>query len=188
MLFVTGCIAWTSVAIVFGAALFDELRRPVVQGAGPLALLLTLAATQVTGAPLARTLPQTRGVTAMVSGVSAILLGLRFPVDALAIAGILLLGTGIGIVHRTALLALTQGSASARQGAVASLYAAVTYAVAALVVLGGGSLGSRIGLLPVAEGALLSVALVALACSPWTPRLGETAPDMLVRRDAVRRT
>ncbi|MFI5426600.1 hypothetical protein [Aeromicrobium sp. UC242_57] len=110
-------------------------------------------------------------MSATASGIVIILLGAWLRADVLAIVGFAVLGAGIGTGSRTALVALTKGSGPAQQGALASLYAAVCYAVAAVVVTTVGLVGMLTGLVPAVVGALATFGIMALTAATWAPRV-----------------
>jgi MFS family permease len=175
-LLVTGAVAWTgvSVAVVFGATVFAELHQPLVQAIGPFLLLCASAVAQLSSRSIARIAGWASGMLAVTAGIAGILAGAWIRADLPALAGFAILGAGIGIAYRAALVALTRGAAAARQGALASLYAAVTYSVAAAVVALVGWVGNLTGLVPAAIGALATLGVAAIAATAWAPRLRDT--------------
>jgi hypothetical protein len=179
--FATGALAWVgiSVAVVFGATVFDELGRPLVRAVGPVLLLVASSASQLAGPALSRVAPRASGVLAIAWGVTALLVGAWLRLDGLAVAGFVLLGAGIGVAYRTALVTLTRGVSPARQGALASRYAATAYAAAAVTVAAVGRAGDMTGLVPAVAAALAVLGVLALAAVTWAPRLRDTV-------DAVR--
>ncbi|GAB3600292.1 MFS transporter [Microbacterium tumbae] len=182
----TGCVGWVgvSVAIVFGATIFADLDQPIVRAAGPALLLGASAVAQLMSPGIARIAPWASGLLAMAVGAAGVIGGAALRIDALALPGFALLGVGIGLSYRAGLVTLTRGAAPARHGALSSLYAAVTYAAAALVVLSVGWVGNATGVVPAALGALALTGVLALATLLWAPRLRDTV-DHTAR--AVRR-
>jgi MFS family permease len=172
----TGCVGWVgvSVAIVFGATTFADLDQPLVRAMGPTLMLGASATAQLASPALARIAPRWIGLTPLALGVAGILGGAGLRLDALALSGFALLGAGIGVSYRAGLVALTRGETPARQGALSSLYAAVSYAAAAAAVLLVGWMGSAIGVVHAALGALAVTGLVAVAALAWAPRLRDT--------------
>ena len=172
----SGTIAWTSISIaaVFGAPIFNELNMPSVQTLGPILLVCGSAAGQLLSPALARLAPWVSGTVTMAAGVGFILAGAYFRIDPVAIGGFVVIGAGIGVAYRAALVMLTRGADPARQGASASLYAAITYAVAALVVLAIGWIGNTTGLVPATIAALVLTGVLAMAALAFSPRLGAT--------------
>jgi hypothetical protein len=175
-MFASGAIAWTgvSVAVVFGATVFNELDQPLVRTAGPLVLLIAMAAAQLSSRAIARIAPRASGVLLMSAGVTGILTGAWLRADTPAIAGFALLGAGTGIAYRATLVALTHGATPARQGALASLYAAITYTVAATVVLVVGWIGNMTGLIPATVATLAALGVSTIVLAAWTPRSRDT--------------
>lgn len=175
----TGCVGWVgvSVAIVFGATIFADLDQPTVRAVGPALMLGTSAAAQIASPWFAQIAPWLSGLVAMAAGVAGVIGGAALRLDALALIGFALFGAGIGVSYRAGLVALTRGSPPARQGALSSLYAAVTYAAAAIVVLTVGWIGNLTGVLPAVLGALAAAGVAALAALLWAPRLQDTADD-----------
>ncbi|WP_406724498.1 MFS transporter [Streptomyces sp. GD-15H] len=174
-LFVPGIIVWTcvSLAAVFSATLFDELDMQAARAIGPVVLPCATAAVQL-GAPLVlRLAPRSSGMLATTGGILVILVGAWFRADLLSILGFVALGVGVGTGYRTALVALTKGSNAARQGALASLYAAASYSIAAAVVTVVGLVGNLTGLVAAVCGTLAVFGALALSVSAWAPRASD---------------
>lgn len=147
---------------------------PSVQGLGPILLVCGSAAGQLLSPSLARSAPWISGTITMATGAALILGGAYLRADSVAISGFVVIGAGIGIAYRAALVMLTRGSDPARQGATASLYAAITYAMAALVVLVIGWIGNTTGLVPATVAALTITGALAIAALVFSPRLRGT--------------
>ncbi|WP_127817738.1 MFS transporter [Microbacterium sp. CPCC 204701] len=175
----TGVIGWfgVSVAIVFGATIFADLGQPVVRAVGPALMLGASAVAQLASPWFARVAPWMSGLVAMAVGAAGIVAGAMTGVDVLALIGFALLGAGIGVSYRAGLVALTRSSSPARQGALSSLYAAVTYAGAAVIVLAVGWIGNMTGIVVAALGAVAFAGVAALVALTWAPRLRDTADD-----------
>lgn len=175
-LLVTGSIAWIalSIGVVFSATIFAELGQPLVQAIGPALLLIASGACQLASPLLTRAAPWMSGVLLLAIGCAAVATGALVVVPAVAVAGLTLIGAGSGIVYRAALVAFTRGASSARQSALASTYAAVTYAAAATVALLVGRLSDLVGFGPAAGGTFGVLALLALISLRWAPRLRDT--------------
>lgn len=175
-LFVTGALAWTgiSVGVVFGATMFNDLQQPAVQAIGPTLLLVACAAAQLSSPTLARNAPWISGMLAIATGIVGILTGAWLRSDAAALSGFALLGAGTGFASRTALVTLTRGANPARQGAAASLFAAVTYCAAAAVVLVVGLVGNTTGLIRASTATLSVLGVLATVALLWAPRLRDT--------------
>ncbi|GEK79722.1 hypothetical protein [Agrococcus baldri] len=173
---VTGSIAWiaTSIGGVLGATVFNELGQPLAQAWGPIAMLLGSAVAQACAVPLTRFAPWVSGLAAIALGAAAIVTAAAFAFSWLAIIGFVLLGAGVGTACRISLITLTLGASPARQGALASLYAGVTYIVSAGVVLLVGGIGDSTGLVPAALATFCALAVLALAALLWSPRLRDT--------------
>ncbi|MGO2113312.1 MAG: MFS transporter [Pseudoclavibacter sp.] len=171
-----GTISWvaTSVAVVFGATVFADLGRPLVQAVGPTLMLGASAAAQLVGPAVARLAPWVGGSLMISLGVVGMLAGAWLAADVLAIAGFGVLGIGIGISFRTALIALTRGATPARQGAQASLYAGVTYTISAATVLVVGWVANTTGLAPAVLAALGVIGMLSVFALTWAPRLRDT--------------
>lgn len=172
----SGAIAWgmMTIAVVFGATMFADLGQPVVRAVGPALLLASCAAAQLCSPGIARIAPWVSGSIIAAFGVACVLGGAWLVLDPLAIVGFAFVGAGAGIAYRTGLVRLTRGVDPARQGALASLYAAGTYAVAALIVLLIGILGNVVGLIPIIVWTLATIGVLALAALFWAPRLRDT--------------
>ncbi|GAB2466555.1 MFS family permease [Conyzicola lurida] len=172
----TGCVAWAgvSVAIVLGATVFAELDSPLVRAVGPALMLGSSAAGQLASPHLARVVPWMSGVVLLSVGALGIAAGAVVDSPPLSLAGFAALGIGIGISYRAGLVALSRGASPARQGALSSAYGAITYAVAAAVVLTVGAVGNVTGVVPAAIGALVVTAVFGLVLLPFAPRLRDT--------------
>ena len=175
-LLVTGSIAWIglSIGVVFSATIFAELGQPVVQAIGPALLLIASGACQLASPALTRIAPWISGVLLLAVGCAAVAWGALVVAPAIAVAGLALIGAGSGIAYRAALVAFTRGASNARQSALASTYAAVTYAVAATVALLVGQLSDAVGFGPAAGGTFGVLAVLALVSLRWAPRLRDT--------------
>ncbi|WP_155357894.1 hypothetical protein [Acrocarpospora macrocephala] len=123
---------------------------------------------------IARIAAWASGMLAMTGGITGILTGAWLRAALPAVVGFALLGAGIGIAYRAALVALTRGAAAARQGALASLYAAITYSVAAAVVALVGWIGNLTGLVTATIAALAVLGASAIVALAWAPRLRDT--------------
>jgi hypothetical protein len=173
---VTGSIAWISVSIgtVLAATVFNELGQPVVQAWGPITMLVACALAQFASAPLTRVAPWASGLVAIAAGIASIGGAVAFEFAWLALVGFALLGAGVGTAHRMSLVALTRDASPARQGALASLFAGVTYVAAAGVVLLIGWIGDSTGVVPAALTAWAACAALSLLALLWSPRLRDT--------------
>lgn len=176
-LLLIGALGWTgiSIGVVFGATVFAELHQPIVQAVGPTLLLGTSAAAQLASPGISRIAPWMSGMVLTALGVTGIVGGAWTDSPIVAIAGFGVLGIGVGVSFRASLIVLTRGATPARQGALASLYAAATYTVAALIVLLIGWIGNITGLIEALFTALGVVGLLALAVTAWAPRLRDTS-------------
>ena len=163
----TGCVAWAgvSVSIVLGATVFAELDSPLVP---------SIRAGQLASPYLARVVPWMSGMVFLAAGALGIAAGAVLDAPPLALAGFAALGVGIGVSYRAGLVALSRGASPARQGALSSAYGAITYAVAAAVVLTVGAVGNVTGVVPAAVGALVMTAVGGLVLLPFAPRLRDT--------------
>lgn len=175
-LLATGSIAWVtlSISVVFSATIFAELGQPVVQAIGPALLLIASGVLQVASPALTRVAPWLSGVLVLAVGAAAVAVGSVAELPLVAVVGLTLIGAGAGISYRAGLVALTLGASSSRQGALASLYAAVTYGVSAAAGLAVGWVSDVLGFGPTAAGAFGLLAVLALLALLWAPRLRDT--------------
>ncbi|WP_116130748.1 MFS transporter [Tropicimonas sp. IMCC34043] len=170
----TGCLAWavTSTCIVFLPTYFADHQLPVVQAVGiPMLLLSSLLAQLFSGA-LTRHLPGLSGMVPMALGIVAVLISAGVGSTPSGIAGFMLIGAGAGTAYRISLVLLTLDASPAAQGRLASLFAAITYTVAAAVVLSGGALAQGFGMAAVTTCMLATAGLLAIVAIPVAPRLG----------------
>jgi MFS family permease len=172
----TGCVGWVgvSVALVFGSTVFADLQMPVTRTVGPALMLGVSAAAQLLSPALARVQPRGTGLIVLAFGAGGIAAGATSRVEPVALIGFALLGVGVGVSYRAGLVALTRGTTPARQGALSSLYAAITYAAAAVAVLVVGGLGNVLGIVPAVVGGICATGLAAIAALLWAPRLRDT--------------
>ncbi|WP_144721190.1 MFS transporter [Agrococcus jejuensis] len=173
----SGSVGWigVSVGIVFGATIFAELEQPVARALGPVLMLAASAAAQLASPMIARVAPWASGLLVQAAGALGVAAGALWSATPVVLAGYALLGVGIGISYRAGLVALTRGATPAQQGALSSLYAAVTYAAAAVAVLLVGGIGNLSGVVPAAIGAFALVGVASLATALVAPRLRDTA-------------
>ncbi|MFV0358147.1 MFS transporter [Tropicimonas sp.] len=170
----TGSLAWIAIsaAIVFLPTYFSDHNLPLVQALGIPVLLSSSLIAQLATPWLARRMPWVSGMGPLALGVASILVAARFGAISTGVAGFALVGAGAGLAYRTALLRLTRGASPATQGRLASLYAAITYSVAAAVVLSCGALAQAGDPSLVIMWILLISGLLALAAIPVAPRIG----------------
>ncbi|SDH68700.1 MFS transporter [Agrococcus jejuensis] len=176
----SGSVGWigVSVGIVFGATIFAELEQPVARAFGPVLMLATSAAAQLSSPAIARRAPWASGLLVQAAGALSVAAGALWAATPVVLVGYALLGVGIGISYRAGLVALTRGATPAQQGALSSLYAAVTYAAAAVAVLLVGGIGNLTGVVPAAIGAFALVGVASLATAVVAPRLRDTAEPL----------
>ncbi|MDM4763875.1 MFS transporter [Galbitalea sp. SE-J8] len=175
-LFASGCIGWVAVslALVDNATVFVDLGLPAARALASTVMLVASAAAQLASPVLARRLPWASGLGALALGIVVAGLGAIARIEPVVIAGFAIVGVGIGVSYRTALVVLTRGSSPARQGALASLYAAVTYGAAATSVLVVGAIADEAGLVPTLVAAAGVVAALAVVACIRAPRLRDT--------------
>lgn len=173
---VTGSIAWValSISVVFSATIFADLGQPLVQAVGPALLLVASGILQFASPALTRVAPWLSGALTLAVAAAAVAAGSLAALPIIAVAGLTLIGAGAGVAYRAGLVAFTLGASSSRQGALASMYAAVTYAVAAASALIVGRVSDLIGFGPTAVGAYGLLTLLALLALAWAPRLRDT--------------
>lgn len=170
----SGALAWIAISacIVFLPTYFLDHRLPVVQALGIPALLLASLAAQLASPALARRLPGLSGMLPMALGIALILAAARSGSTPAGVAGFVLVGGGAGFAYRCALLRLTGATSPAAQGRLASLYAAITYSVAAIAVLLAGMLAQVAGAGPVTTGLMIALAITAFLVRPVAARAG----------------
>ncbi|NQX28053.1 MFS transporter [Microbacteriaceae bacterium VKM Ac-2854] len=173
---ITGIIGWIAVsgALVFLPSFFDDLGEPSVRASGIIILLGCSAAGQLASPRLVTVAGSISGLPALALGVVLIFAGGAISVPALSLLGFALIGFGIGVSYRIGLVVFTRGSNPARQGSLAAIYAAATYAAAALLVLSVGGLGNLVGLMTATIILFSAVCVAAVVCIPFAPRLRDT--------------
>lgn len=177
---VTGSIAWIalSISVVFSATVFADLGQPLVQAIGPALLLAASGIVQLASPALTRVAPWLSGALTLAVGAAAVAAGSVAALPVIAVAGLALIGAGAGIAYRAGLVAFTLGASSSRQGALASMYAAVTYAVAAASALAVGRVSDVVGFGPTTAGVYGVLTVLALLALVWAPRLRDTVEPL----------
>ena len=170
---VCGCLAWVTISctIVLLPLYFDDLGMDLLRGAGPIVMLGASAVGQLGSPFVARFAPRASGMGALALGCGLVVAGGATRLDGVALAGAVLMGVGAGVAYRLGLVTVTAETTPSRQGSLASLYAAVTYGVAAAVVLGAGALASGFGLAPVIVTTYAALAVLSAVMLAWAPRL-----------------
>ncbi|NPD70328.1 hypothetical protein HPQ61_27140 [Acetobacteraceae bacterium] len=107
----------------------------------------------------------------MVAGAVLVPVGVAIGHPLVALLGFPVLGFGTGLAYRLSLVVLTKGSEPARQGALASLYGAVTYGAATVGSLAAGLIGNLIGLKSTIVGIFLLIAVFSAWFTACAPRL-----------------
>jgi hypothetical protein len=168
-----GSLAWIaiSLALTFFPSFLDERGMQGVKAAGMIVLLICCAASQLCSKRIAKIAPFLSGVDAMALGLLLILCGALVRSEVVGIAGFGILGVGIGIAYRLALVILTKGASPRDHGALSSSYAAITYAVAAATVILVGAAGNMFGLVNVVLAVLLILVVTCGALLVKAPRL-----------------
>lgn len=172
----TASVVWiaSSAGVVYSATVFAELGQPLVQAVGPTLLLAASATGQLLSPLLTRIAPWISGMVAAAAGAAGFVAGALLAIPVIALVGFVLLGAGTGIAYRAALVTLTRGTSSARQGALASAFGAITYTANASAILLIGWLSDLVGLIEIATGAFTLIAIAALVALRWAPRLRDT--------------
>lgn len=168
-----GSIGWValSLGVVFGSSLFAALGMWKASAIGPLLMLVTSAALQLSSQTIGRIFPRSSGLGLIALGCVGIGGGVIFHTQIIALVSFALLGAGVGVSYRLNLVMLSRGASPARQGSLSSTYAAISYAMGAAVVLGTGGLGHTVGLSSAAITALGLTAVAAAVGLPFAPRL-----------------
>lgn len=174
VLFSIGCLSWVtlSLAVSLLPSFFADVGGPGPAIAiGIIAYLLSSSLGQIFSASLARVAPWLSGLFAMVVGALLVPLGVAIGHPLMALLGFPVLGFGTGVAYRLSLVVLTKGSEPARQGALASLYGAVTYGAATVASLTAGLTGNLLGL----RSTIVAIFLLIAVVSAWlvwrAPRL-----------------
>ncbi|WP_306232871.1 MFS transporter [Agrococcus beijingensis] len=175
-LLLAGGITWAalSISVVFSATIFAELGQTAVQALGPALLLVASGALQLASPALARVAPWLSGMLLLALGAASVAVAVVWAQPIAGVVGLVAIGAGAGIAYRAALVVFTLGARSSQQGALASVYAAVTYAEAAVAALGVGRLSDLVGFGPAAVGTFGALAVLAAAALLWAPRLRDT--------------
>lgn len=176
---ITGCISWMilSSAIVLLPSLFAETGLSLLRQYGLIALLVSSAGAQLLSPYLTRRFPSLSGTFAMAAGMILVLIGVEILSTTTVAIGMVLIGTGNGLSYRLSLLVLVKGENPARQGALASAYAAATYGAAATWVLLAGLAGNLFGLHTAVFAVFACLALTVIAIGRRAPRLRDICSD-----------
>jgi hypothetical protein len=170
-----GSLSWIaiSLALTFFPSFFEERGMQAVKAVGMIVLLSCCAASQLGSKRIARAAPAISGVDGMALGLLLIVGGALAGSEAAAIAGFSILGVGIGVAYRLALVILTKGASPRDHGALSSTYAAITYAVAASTVIIVGAAGNLFGLVSVVMAVLVILLVACGVLLTSAPRLSE---------------
>jgi MFS family permease len=170
-----GSLAWIaiSLAITFFPSFLEERGMQGVKAAGMIVLLICCATSQLCSKRIAIVAPFLSGVDAMMLGLLLIGGGALTGSEVVGIAGFGVLGVGIGIAYRLALVILTKGASPRDHGALSSTYAAITYAVAAITVILVGAAGNMFGLVSVVMAVLAILVLICGVLLVKAPRLSD---------------
>ncbi|MBT9386078.1 MFS transporter [Pseudooceanicola sp. CBS1P-1] len=173
---VTGCVAWIALSssIVLSPTLFAHAGQPLAQALAVPVMLVFSFAGQVGSPWLAVRLPRSHGMLAGAVGLALVILAARTGLGLLVVPGAALLGYMGGMSYRLSLVLITHGTSPARQGRLASLYAAITYALAAGSVLVIGLLAQHYDYSTLAEAHFAILAVLMLLLWPVAPRLGQS--------------
>lgn len=166
----TGWIA-ISLAITFFPSFLEEGGMEVVKSMGMIVLLTSCAFSQIYGRRIATFAPSASGVEAMAAGVFLILLGSSVSSEVAGLLGFGVLGAGIGVSYRLALVMLTKGVSARDHGALSSTYAGITYAAAAFSVAATGFAGNLFGLKATITAVLVMLIFAFLSMMRKAPRL-----------------
>ena len=174
VLFSIGCLSWLTISLAVSLlpSFFAELGGPGPAIAiGIIAYLLSSSLGQIFSASLARIAPWLSGLVAMVAGAVLVACGAVIGHPLVALLGFPVLGFGTGLAYRLSLVVLTRGSTPARQGALASLYGAVTYGASTFASLTAGLMGNLVGLRSTVITIFLIIAFVSAWLTGRAPRL-----------------
>ena len=171
----TGCLAWILISscIVFLPSYFADHAMPLVQALGiPLMLTGSLGG-QLFSPNLRRMAGFLSGMICMVLGIGLIFGGAFMTAGLVSLAGFALVGFGAGVAYRSSLMLLVLRVSPVMQGRISSLYAAITYGVAAVAILLSGFLTRYADMSLVAEGVFVALFISILASQHKGPKLSE---------------
>lgn len=170
---IVGVVAWIAVSavIVLIPNLSDEAAMPTVQRFGVILFLLACAVAQIGAAHLQAGMPRVNGLTLCAAGMGVAVMAIWLGSEIFALCGLVMIGLGGSTIYRLALIELVMNEGTARQGAIASFYAALTYGAAAAFVLSAGLLGNLIGLGPAYFVALAILCPACLAAAFIAPSI-----------------
>lgn len=168
-----GSLGWMliSAAIVTLPVFFGALGMQWISSYGVIVLLTACAAGQLGSPWLTRVAPWMSGIFGMIIGSALIIAGGALLSSAVAFFGFIAAGVGIGVSYRLSLVVVTRGALPAQQGTLSSLYAAFTYAAAAVGVLAIGIAGNAIGLHQTVIGITVGMICALVLVAKKAPRL-----------------
>jgi len=171
-----GCIAWIAISIVIVSlpTLFSIIGLDSAKIGGVIALLVACAMGQLSSPWLAKHAPRISGVMAMAVGAGLLLVGAEVHSSAVVLFGLGILGGGAGVAYRIGLLVITKGCCPSLQSSRSSIYSAVTYGAAAVVILLAGVAGNVFGISHVVTALFSVLVCIKLALSAWAPRLKDS--------------
>lgn len=171
-----GCVAWIaiSIAIVSLPTLFSIIGLDSAKIGGVIALLSACALGQLCSPWLAKHVPWLSGVVTMAMGAGLLLVGAGIHSSAIVLLGLAALGGGAGVSYRIGLLVITKGCSPSLQSSRSSIYAAITYGAAALVILLAGFAGNIFGISYVVTALFSVLVCIKLGLSAWAPNLKDS--------------
>ena len=110
----------------------------------------------------------------MAVGAGLLLVGAEVHSSAVVLFGLGILGGGAGVAYRIGLLVITKGCSPSLQSSRSSIYSAVTYGAAAVVILLAGVTGDVFGISHVVTALFSVLVCIKLALSAWAPRLKDS--------------
>ncbi len=171
----TGCLAWIliSCCIVFLPSYFADHTMPLVQAFGiPLMLTGSLGG-QLFSPRLRQVAGFLSGMWCMLIGIGLIFGGAWLTVRIASLPGFCLVGFGAGLAYRSSLMLLVLRVSPVTQGRISSLYAAITYGVAAVAIVLSGFLTRVADMSTVADYAFVSLFVLILVLNRRAPKLSD---------------
>ena len=176
----TGCIAWVliSASIVFLPSYFADHSMPLVQALGIPLLLSSSLASQLASPWLRQHAGSISGIWAMLLGIGCIFFGAEMSASNMSLGGFCFVGFGAGLAYRSSLMMIALEAPPVSQGRISSLYAGITYAIAAVVILLSGIMTRHISMTAVTQGIFATIVFLLPLVHIRAPKLRDLrAPE-----------
>ncbi|PZQ88650.1 MAG: hypothetical protein DI534_10850 [Leifsonia xyli] len=179
MAFVVGSLSWLAfgAAITFAPTFFNDADLSAARDWGLIVMFSASAVAQLCSSVLARWFPAMTGLIASACGLMLVPTAAYAHSQTLAVLSLSLFGFGVGVSYRTSLVVVMRHAAASAQGAAATLYASVTYAICAGGVMLAGLWADHAGISAMVSCGFVALAFAGLFLVRSAPRLAEASGE-----------